>query len=164
MRPRLQLEAERAVAKAEEERLWGRLAGDVVLSLGGADQDFQDHVGGGAVAHVDLDVEAPQPLDRRPVGDPLRDELGVRHDDRSEEHTSELQSQSNLVCRLLLEKKKTCTHINAPNSLVNDSIGAVSCTPATSSTSASSAMACSDTTWGQKPGIASGRKCPTNRS
>src|SRR2546430_12344943 len=30
-----------------------------------------------------------------------------RHDHlRSEEHTSELQSQSNLVCRLLLEKKK----------------------------------------------------------
>src|SRR2546430_5866242 len=40
----------------------------------------------------------------------LRDE--VRRGDqahliRSEEHTSELQSQSNLVCRLLLEKKKT---------------------------------------------------------
>src|SRR5688572_31600339 len=29
--------------------------------------------------------------------------------DRSEEHTSELQSQSNLVCRLLLEKKKSTT-------------------------------------------------------
>src|SRR2546427_4686048 len=29
---------------------------------------------------------------------------------RSEEHTSELQSQSNLVCRLLLEKKKRNTH------------------------------------------------------
>src|SRR2546430_12328329 len=29
---------------------------------------------------------------------------------RSEEHTSELQSQSNLVCRLLLEKKKTESH------------------------------------------------------
>src|SRR2546430_14795556 len=29
------------------------------------------------------------------------------HSIRSEEHTSELQSQSNLVCRLLLEKKKT---------------------------------------------------------
>src|SRR5688572_32255252 len=28
------------------------------------------------------------------------------NDPRSEEHTSELQSQSNLVCRLLLEKKK----------------------------------------------------------
>src|SRR2546427_7502875 len=43
------------------------------------------------------------------------DELGARVqrgdnivvvDSRSEEHTSELQSQSNLVCRLLLEKKK----------------------------------------------------------
>src|SRR5256886_922182 len=32
--------------------------------------------------------------------------LGCRLDGRSEEHTSELQSQSNLVCRLLLEKKK----------------------------------------------------------
>src|SRR2546430_8330131 len=30
----------------------------------------------------------------------------VIRDTRSEEHTSELQSQSNLVCRLLLEKKK----------------------------------------------------------
>src|SRR2546430_8244178 len=29
-----------------------------------------------------------------------------RQKERSEEHTSELQSQSNLVCRLLLEKKK----------------------------------------------------------
>src|SRR2546430_11834855 len=29
---------------------------------------------------------------------------------RSEEHTSELQSQSNLVCRLLLEKKNTAIH------------------------------------------------------
>src|SRR5687767_15421286 len=31
----------------------------------------------------------------------------IRPRARSEEHTSELQSQSNLVCRLLLEKKKT---------------------------------------------------------
>src|SRR5256885_4922098 len=30
---------------------------------------------------------------------------------RSEEHTSELQSPCNLVCRLLLEKKKTCFHM-----------------------------------------------------
>src|SRR2546422_3677683 len=29
---------------------------------------------------------------------------------RSEEHTSELQSRLHLVCRLLLEKKKTCIH------------------------------------------------------
>src|SRR2546430_11014818 len=33
---------------------------------------------------------------------------------RSEEHTSELQSQSNLVCRLLLEKKKPHLPIYAP--------------------------------------------------
>src|SRR5438034_1711933 len=31
---------------------------------------------------------------------------GLRADARSEEHTSELQSHSDLVCRLLLEKKK----------------------------------------------------------
>src|SRR5262249_59908198 len=36
---------------------------------------------------------------------------GVEQSGRSEEHTSELQSLTNLVCRLLLEKKKkiTCT-------------------------------------------------------
>src|SRR5438270_9708885 len=34
---------------------------------------------------------------------------GRRAAGRSEEHTSELQSQSNLVCRLLLEKKKIKT-------------------------------------------------------
>src|SRR2546427_8890927 len=36
----------------------------------------------------------------------LDGELRAIPDERSEEHTSELQSQSNLVCRLLLEKKK----------------------------------------------------------
>src|SRR2546428_6356306 len=35
----------------------------------------------------------------------------LRHTFRSEEHTSELQSRSDLVCRLLLEKKK---HTRAP--------------------------------------------------
>src|SRR2546427_7092163 len=45
--------------------------------------------------------ERVEPAHRRPV----RGEIGRR----SEEHTSELQSQSNLVCRLLLEKKKTTT-------------------------------------------------------
>src|SRR2546430_3625994 len=38
----------------------------------------------------------------------LRGTRKTRH--RSEEHTSELQSQSNLVCRLLLEKKKNIRH------------------------------------------------------
>src|SRR2546430_17743333 len=53
--------------------------------------------------------------DALPISTPLRrSEERVPHRvdqrdgcrDRSEEHTSELQSQSNLVCRLLLEKKK----------------------------------------------------------
>src|SRR5260370_17610320 len=35
----------------------------------------------------------------------------VATDERSEEHTSELQSHLNLVCRLLLEKKKLTTNI-----------------------------------------------------
>src|SRR2546430_9522685 len=35
------------------------------------------------------------------------EEVPEKWTQRSEEHTSELQSQSNLVCRLLLEKKKT---------------------------------------------------------
>src|SRR2546430_8205517 len=62
---------------------------------------------------------------RQPVGDDGQ---------RSEEHTSELQSQSNLVCRLLLEKKKkiiyrrcdtdgnicqTHTHHSATNSMTS---------------------------------------------
>src|SRR2546430_12632053 len=69
------------------------------------------------------DLEAQRRLDGIDVG-AARDEflqdvvlhralqLAPRHALRSEEHTSELQSQSNLVCRLLLEKKK-----NASNAL-----------------------------------------------
>src|SRR5260370_19645154 len=37
---------------------------------------------------------------------------------RSEEHTSELQSHLNLVCRLLLEKKKLAPAVELPNVLV----------------------------------------------
>src|SRR2546430_12855789 len=40
----------------------------------------------------------------RELADSATNPLKTRY--RSEEHTSELQSQSNLVCRLLLEKKK----------------------------------------------------------
>src|SRR5205085_12399110 len=47
------------------------------------------------------------PIDReRFGGDAAAFFRPVEDDPRSEEHTSELQSQSNLVCRLLLEKKK----------------------------------------------------------
>src|SRR2546427_6375485 len=41
-------------------------------------------------------------------------------DHRSEEHTSELQSQSNLVCRLLLEKKKKKKIIIIHDRNIND--------------------------------------------
>src|SRR2546430_8954966 len=45
------------------------------------------------------------------IGDPKRVP-------RSEEHTSELQSQSNLVCRLLLEKKKKILRMSRLNNTV----------------------------------------------
>src|SRR2546430_11523390 len=37
--------------------------------------------------------------------------IAIVEKNRSEEHTSELQSQSNLVCRLLLEKKKKVSNL-----------------------------------------------------
>src|SRR2546427_4310638 len=56
------------------------------------------HVAEGAV---------PGRLDRRDrSGARPREPADLVRGHRSEEHTSELQSQSNLVCRLLLEKKK----------------------------------------------------------
>src|SRR2546426_1869290 len=56
-----------------------------------------------------LDVDPPRGLAQPPDGPPEASEgIDVQ---RSEEHTSELQSPCNLVCRLLLEKKKTKTVI-----------------------------------------------------
>src|SRR2546430_13226392 len=49
-----------------------------------------------------IGAEAHPPYNRPP----LSKALWKGEPERSEEHTSELQSQSNLVCRLLLEKKK----------------------------------------------------------
>src|SRR3712207_8268572 len=49
------------------------------------------------------------------LADPLLDELRkpqrLLAKERSEEHTSELQSRQYLVCRLLLEKKKNINHL-----------------------------------------------------
>src|SRR2546430_8369966 len=55
-----------------------------------------------------IDELEPKQPERDKRNDPDKS-FGVR----SEEHTSELQSQSNLVCRLLLEKKKPnqCRHV-----------------------------------------------------
>src|SRR2546427_2427298 len=56
------------------------------------------------VARSLLLVSVPQTFERQQLGE--ADLLATLQLARSEEHTSELQSQSNLVCRLLLEKKK----------------------------------------------------------
>src|SRR5205807_4657876 len=68
----------------------------------------------GPLVHVDEDgVQLRGPHGhvepRRQLGEEALEHLLAAHpDDRSEEHTSELQSPCNLVCRLLLEKKKNC--------------------------------------------------------
>src|SRR2546426_9057256 len=41
---------------------------------------------------------------------------------RSEEHTSELQSPCNLVCRLLLEKKKSTSYLTSTRTLIASSV------------------------------------------
>src|SRR5437870_10527314 len=58
--------------------------------------------------HYVIEVAWPRPLSERPQF------FAERFFVRSEEHTSELQSRGHLVCRLLLEKKKTkqTFHIN----------------------------------------------------
>src|SRR2546427_7410412 len=71
----------------------------------------------GSILHATEILRLCQPSDANVIQ--VRDVVGrqvnqmVRLvDDRSEEHTSELQSQSNLVCRLLLEKKKKLMNKN----------------------------------------------------
>src|SRR3954466_13268932 len=53
----------------------------------------------------------------KPVGKSI--DLGGRRIIRSEEHTSELQSHYNLVCRLLLEKKKQQLHLSFERKLTD---------------------------------------------
>src|SRR5258708_29154861 len=91
----------------------------VVASAGGNDRDL---CGVGAfIAHAaaaaGVDLKAATGFDPAIAADPdarislereteLWDEVARLSGDRSEEHTSELQSPDHLVCRLLLEKKK----------------------------------------------------------
>src|SRR2546427_2697546 len=72
------------------------------------------HAGGVPTIVVMLDPWEPVRVSRygHKILVPKSHDVGTRilwpyRETRSEEHTSELQSQSNLVCRLLLEKKKT---------------------------------------------------------
>src|SRR3712207_8994712 len=74
----------------------------------GEDADRQlDGVGGGEQPGAGARGERAVGHERRGVrhGDPEAHHRGVG--ERSEEHTSELQSRQYLVCRLLLEKKKS---------------------------------------------------------
>src|SRR2546430_13392225 len=84
-----------------------------------------------------------------------RSSVGPRTEARSEEHTSELQSQSNLVCRLLLEKKKNKNeHILTQSTFIHSfrtllpatiysSIHIISCTHVQSITVVYSHVCCS---------------------
>src|SRR5688500_19391714 len=77
-------------------------------------RSLDDPPGGELRAHQELQrlhVQRRFQLDEREVrvvGEPPRG--SVHRPARSEEHTSELQSPCNLVCRLLLEKKKNTSH------------------------------------------------------
>src|SRR5438309_8440233 len=63
------------------------------------------------ILRADVRVERPREREAVAVGD-ARNPVGELARVRSEEHTSELQSQFHLVCRLLLEKKKKQRKIN----------------------------------------------------
>src|SRR2546427_8426343 len=82
---------------------------------------FRSHGGGAheaAFQDVALPVHVAHQAALAVVAAAGLDGIGaVRH--RSEEHTSELQSQSNLVCRLLLEKKNLSTRcpVSSPSRL-----------------------------------------------
>src|SRR2546430_3156650 len=80
----------------------------LIVPLDGSDWNGRI-VTGGAVQDGDAHFDEVGGNYLRVMGTPLlagRTFDGRDRPDRSEEHTSELQSQSNLVCRLLLEKKK----------------------------------------------------------
>src|SRR5437773_4929351 len=59
---------------------------------------------------VPRDVRHDAQLDLRIIG--AHDGVAADYSQRSEEHTSELQSHHDLVCRLLLEKKQNTSWIN----------------------------------------------------
>src|SRR5437016_10834142 len=72
------------------------------------DHKRRDHAGGFHPARKIVTAALYRLTGRVPVdrADGNHQSKCERRDDRSEEHTSELQSLTNLVCRLLLEKKK----------------------------------------------------------
>src|SRR5256885_10584013 len=78
---------------------------------------FRSLRGRRAARHVDVDGDdLVDPL-HHVVGAVEAARAGDRRDHRSEEHTSELQSPCNLVCRLLLEKKKEDSMVQVQDSV-----------------------------------------------
>src|SRR2546430_4117309 len=77
---------------------------------------FRSHTAGRSATESKPQAKPPSPQDLRALP------FSVKQRFRSEEHTSELQSQSNLVCRLLLEKKKKtkCNMGSESNEQQND--------------------------------------------
>src|SRR3989454_2401048 len=89
--------------------MFRRASGDVLLDLGfnNLPDPIQGRLGRGLKAQ-DQRRLGVRGADQSPA---VGEEDSHPVDIRSEEHTSELQSPCNLVCRLLLEKKKTSTEI-----------------------------------------------------
>src|SRR5438034_6804278 len=91
---------------AQEVAIGAERAGGVALELQGASLEHEgEQVSRDRAADR---VRLRQRRGRVPAGQ-------VEHANRSEEHTSELQSHSDLVCRLLLEKKKNKKNIKETN-------------------------------------------------
>src|SRR2546430_13128103 len=77
------------------------------------------HHGVRSVRRRELQDQAPQGVYRASLhAQRSGSRRGGDRGGRSEEHTSELQSQSNLVCRLLLEKKKHTLEIRCQSKIV----------------------------------------------
>src|ERR1022692_253398 len=97
----------------DESEEWGQRVGPAESAWIGKLQDGLDVVAQVAASHGPPRTQSAHRQSRG--GRDLRGWIGRgvrgRHTARSEEHTSELQSPCNLVCRLLLEKKKTHQHI-----------------------------------------------------
>src|SRR5205085_8657591 len=86
----------------EERSLLGEAWFCLELSAAGADCGWLGRTGWAYPARKDTPRNSPRDTKIAMVETLIGEETFIR----SEEHTSELQSQSNLVCRLLLEKKK----------------------------------------------------------
>src|SRR2546427_2654217 len=94
--PTLTLVAERTPLRAYD-------LNGVVINIGRGD-DMDVVIDNPSVSRRQAQVRLDS--DGRWIVEDLKSANGTSLNGRSEEHTSELQSQSNLVCRLLLEKKK----------------------------------------------------------